>query len=124
MILLLLLKIIIVVDIEGMLPAHDEEPELGEGVDRKRLGENVCQLIFGSYMLDSHFTFGNGMAEVVVLDVDVFGSRTHFGNLDHLDGSHVVFEYLATDDGIGGTQWEACCLDFLKETHQWQDIPK
>lgn len=66
----------------------------------KRLGTNISELIFG-------VNFGNSKslaymgAEVMILDIDVFCSRFHFGSFGEFNGTEIVFECSAMDNWLG-----------------------
>ena len=119
----IIIIIIKIVDIhDGMLPTHDEEPEFGKRINRQWLGEDVGELVFGCDVLNCDVAFGNCMTEVVVFNVDVFGTRTHLRHFHHFDSTHVVFEDLTSDYRSCSAEGEPSGLYFTKQAHHWKDI--
>lgn len=94
-----------------------------EQILRKVLRENVSRLILGADGLDLDVAFADMLTEMVVANVDVFGSWTHLGQHAKLQGSCIVLECLAVDNGRGAVlHRKAPVLQLNYEFHNWNNI--
>ncbi len=76
------------------LPTHYPSSELCEKKFIQCLGEDICYLLLGAYMV---YTFGPSLyffPEVVIFNVQMLGPWPHFGNIGYFNGPCIVFKNL------------------------------
>ncbi len=90
---------------------------LAECFVRIGLGEHVGWLVFAVNCIDGNLTLINIVSEVVILNVDVFGSWADLGHGGDLDCATVVFKNLAMDSWLGAAKPKAQSMEFLDCFH-------
>lgn len=67
--------------------------------------------------MDAYLASIDIASEVMVLDVDVLSTRTHFGHFSNLNGTAVVLEDSAMHLWLDSCNFEAMLLVFLEQLH-------
>ena len=74
------------------LPTHKHDTQTIKQCLIKRLGKDVCNLLFGINMINGNGAISNMFAKVMVLDRNMFRAGCKFGTFRYLDAAHVVLE--------------------------------
>jgi hypothetical protein len=83
------------------------------------LGEHVAEVVRGSDGMYCYFPTVHMLSKVVVFDVEVLGTRTHFVISGHLDRTRIVLKHTAVYLRRVARYWKPALLHFFEETHQW-----
>jgi hypothetical protein len=89
---------------------------------RERLGEDICNLLSSRDWQYFNDTEADMFSEVMVLDVDVLGSRSQFGNACQFERARVIFESLAVNLGLRTRDWEAVLFELVDEVHEGNGV--
>ncbi len=81
------------------------------------LGEHVSWLVFAVNCIDGNLAPINIVSEVVIFDVDVFGSWANLGHCGDFNCATVVFKNLAVDGWLGAAKPKAQSMEFLDRFH-------
>jgi len=98
-------------------PTHCLVAILAECFVQIGLGEHVSWLVFTVNCIDGNLAPINVVSEVVILNIDVFGSWVDLGHGGDLDCAAVVFKNPAVDSWLGAAKSKAQSMEFLDHFH-------
>ncbi len=104
-------------------PTHEGVTVALERLFRQWFGKDVRRLVVRRDAMDADAIVINILAEVMIFNVNMFGTWAVFMFARHLKSAHVVLEDLAVDAGSRGGLNDAKSGHFIKEVDDWNNFP-